>query len=212
MSKLVFFFGLLVLSGCATHANIVMPVVSQVHDSRYENKSLSYEIYYSQPKPGIFSNGEALPLAPLSQAELSVASSRVLKTFPTIIFKQLPSTVKRVDSGSGDFKLRIELVARHKKGPVYADYESAKNLAKSLVTLGLGSDEYNIVADFNATYTLSKSGIEVFSKEFYINEKVDHERAGFESYGSLTEYAGQLLEKHLILSMNDFFTDALGSL
>lgn len=212
MRNLVLFFVLLVLTGCATHANIKMPMVSEVRDSRYENKSLSYEIYYSQPKPGIFTGGEQLPLVPLNQAELSVASSRVLRVFPAIIFQQLPSTVKRVDAGNGDFNLRIELVARHKHGPVYADYEVTKSLGKSLVTLGLGSSEYNIVADFNANYILSKSGAEVFSKEFAINEQVDHERAQFESYGTLTEFKGQLLEKHLILSTNDFFTEALGSL
>lgn len=209
MKKIILLLGTLVLAGCATHADIKMPVVTQVHNSAYENKSMSYDILYSQPKPGIFSGGEQLPLKPLNEAELSVASVATLQKLPDYIFKQLPSTVKRIDSGNADYKLKVELVAHDKHGPTYADYEAAKSFGKNLITMGLASAEYNIVADFDAKYVLYKQGEEFFSKEYKVKDQIDHERGDLESFNTLNDYAGQMLEKHLILTLNNFFSEAV---
>lgn len=208
MKKLVLLCLIVVMSGCATHANIQMPAVTQVYNQSFDGKSMSYEIMYSQPKPGIFSGGEQMPMSPLEKAELSIASAATLKKLPDYIFKQLPSTVKRAENGQGDFKLVIELTARDKKGPAFADYEFGKSFFKNLLTLGFASSEYDIIADFDVNYRLYSGEQEVFSKLYKVNESVDHERGDFESFNSLNDFTGQLLEKHLILTLNDFFKQA----
>ena len=129
----------MIFGGCAKHADITMPSVSQVSHTGFENKSMSFEILYSQPKPGIISGGEQMPLVPLNQAELSVASAATLKKLPDYIFQQLPATVKRADVANSDFKIVVSLTAHDKKGPAYADYEAGKSFGKSLLTFGFGS-------------------------------------------------------------------------
>ena len=193
--------------GCATHATIEMPAVTQVYNKSFENKTFSYEILYSQPKPGVITGGEQMPLVPLEHAELSVASAATLKKLPDYIFEQLPSSVKRAGEGQSDFKLVVELIAHDKKGPAYSKYEAGKSIGKNLLTLGLGSAEYNIVADFDSEYRLYKGEQEVFAKSYKVDESVDHQRGDFESFNSLNDYSGQLLEKHLILTLNDFFKE-----
>lgn len=212
MKKIFLILAIVTVTGCATHANIEMPIVMQVHNQVYEDKSMSFEILYSQPEPGIFTGGEQQKLMPITQARLSVASAATLKQLPNYIFQQLPSSVVRVDSGDGDLKLVIELYAHHKKGPAYADYEFAKSFGKSLLTLGLGSSEYNIVADFEITYTLYQKEKEIFKKTYRIEESVDHERGKFESHNAVYDFTGQILKKHLILSLNNFFNESVISL
>ncbi len=199
---------LLVLSGCATHAQITMPTVENVYHQEFDNKSFTYDILYSQPKPGIFSGGEQLALAPLSEVELSVASSKTLKGLPELIFEQLPATAKRANAEQADYQVIVELIAHDKLGPAYADHETMKSMGKSLVTLGLGSSEYDIVADFDVTYKLSSKGEIVFEKAYKVNESVDHEKGSFDSFNTLDEFTSQLLEKHFILTLNDFFKEA----
>ena len=208
MKNLLLLALVVILGGCATHAKIEMPAVTQVHHKSFEDKTMSYEIMYSQPKPGVFSGGQEMPLVPLEEAELSVASAATLKNLPEYIFRQVPASVKRAEKGEGDLKLIVELKAYDKKGPAYADFEFGKSLAKSLVTLGFASSEYDIVADFDAKYVLLSGNEEVFSKSYKVDESVDHERGDFESYNSLNDYVGQLLEKHLILTLNDFFKES----
>lgn len=194
--------------GCTTHATIEMPPVTQVYNKSFENKTFSYEILYSQPKPGVITGGEQMPSVPLEQAELSVASAATLKKLPDYIFEQLPTNVKRAGEGQSDFKLVVDLIAHDKKGPAYSRYEAGKSFGKNLLTLGLGPAEYNIVADFDAEYRLYEGGQEVFVKSYEVEESVDHQRGGFEGFNSLNDYAGQLLERHLILTLNDFFKES----
>jgi len=184
-----------IINGCATHAEINMPSVSEVYHNKYENKTLSYEVFYSQPKPGIFTGGQQLPLVPIENAEFSIASAKTLKKLPDYIFEQLPSSVKRIETNDGDFKLKVELVAHHKKGPAYADYEAAKSFGKSFVTLGFGSSEYDLVADFDTTYALYRKDELIHKKIYKINETVDHERGKFESYNSLNDFFKESVTK-----------------
>ena len=207
MKKFLILLGTIVLTGCATHADIKMPVVTKVHNAVYENKTLDYELFYSQPKPGVFSGGEQLALAPLEEAELSVASASTLKELPKFIFDQLPLSMKHLEQDA-DLTLRLEMTAHDKLGPAYSDYEFTKSLAKGLLTLGLASSEYNIVADFDVKYALIQNGKEVFSKVFTVRDEVDHEKGDFDSFNTLNEYTSQILEKHLILTLHDFFTEA----
>ncbi len=198
----------LMLAGCATHANIDMPVVSQVYDSFYENKSISYNIKYSQPEPGLFTAGEQMPLVDIKDAKLSVASAATLKKLPEYITQQLPPSVKISENNSSDFEIIVELVAKDKKGPAYADYNAGESFVKNFLTIGFAASEYQIVADFSANYKLYYQGKEIYAEKYVINESVDHERGDFDSFNSLNDYAGQLLERHLILTLNDFFKDS----
>lgn len=207
MKKVVFLLMIAVLGGCTTHAEIKMPTVTKIHDSVYENKTLNYELLYSQPKPGVFSGGEQLALAPLEKAELSVASASTLKELPKLIFQQLPVSVKYLTENP-DLTLKIEIIAHDKKGPAYADHEFGKSLGKNLLTLGLGSSEYNIVADFDAKYILEQNGNVIFTKDFKVKDEVDHEKGDFDSYNTLNEFTSQMLEKHLILTLHEFFKEA----
>ena len=207
MKKVVLLLIIAVLGGCATHAEIKMPTVTKVHSAVYENKTLNYEVLYSQPKPGVFSGGEQLPLVPLEKAELSVASASTLKELPKLIFNQLPVSVKHL-AENPDLTLKLEITAHDKKGPAFSDHEFAKSLGKNLLTLGFGSSEYNIVADFDAKYILEQNGKVIFAKDFKVRDEVDHEKGDFDSYNTLKEFTSQMLEKHLILTLHEFFTEA----
>lgn len=46
-----------VLAGCATHGEVSLPVKPAVENPQFENKTFSSEVFYAQPKPGIFSGG-----------------------------------------------------------------------------------------------------------------------------------------------------------
>ena len=153
-----------------------------------------------------------MPLVPFNQAEFSVASAATLKKLPDYIFQQLPSTVKRADGSNSDLKIVVALIAHDKKGPAYADYEAGKSFGKSLLTLGLASSEYNIVADFDVKYSLYSGTNLIFSKNYTVKESVDHERGTLEGFNSLNDFAGQLLEKHIILTLNNFFKEASANL
>ncbi|MDE2000060.1 MAG: hypothetical protein KGI91_16565 [Burkholderiales bacterium] len=196
---------LLALAGCATHAQINVPALERVHSSAFENKAFGYEILYSQPRPGVFSGGDQLPLVPLDKAELSVASAVTLKKLPEYIYDQLPADVKKADPKNADYVLHVELVAHDKKGPAYADYQTGKTTAMKLISLGLASANYEIIADFDAKYTLLSHGRVVAEKSYVVKDSVDHQRGDFENFNSLNDYTGQMLEKHLIITLNDFF-------
>ena len=201
-----------VLGGCATHAKIDTPSVTEVRHPIYENKSFHADVYYSQPEPGIFNGHKQQPLVPLKDAQLSVASAVTMKKFSSLVEAQLPPTASIKAKDLSDYVLRVELVCEDKKGPVYADHEFIKNIGKSFLTLGLGSSEYNIIADFSIKYEVIKGDTELFSKVYTVNESVDHERGKFESYSSVNDYPSVLLEKHLLLTLNDFFIEAAGPL
>lgn len=207
MKKLALIFMIAFLSGCATHAEIKMPVVNKVHDSAYENKTLQYNILYSQPQPGIVTGGEQQSLTPLEDAELSIASSSTLEDLSALILEQLPASVSHLDNNA-DLVLSIQIVAHDKKGPAYAEHQFAKSLGKGLLTLGTAPSEYIIIADFDAKYTLEQQGKEAFSKDYKVEELVNHQEGDFDFSNAKDDLTSQILEKHLILTLNDFFTEA----
>lgn len=159
----------------------------------------------------MFTGGEQMPFVPLDEASFSVASAATLKKLPDYIFQQLPASVKKVEDGKGDLKLVVELTAYDKKGPTYSEYRAGKSFAKNLVTLGFAPSDYNIVANFDVKYGLYTNTDKAFSKSYKASEIVAHQRGDFDSFNSLNDYAGQLLEKHLILTLNDFFREASDS-
>lgn len=200
------------LAGCASHPQISSPVVERANSERWDGKSFSYELLYSQPKPGVFSSGQQQELAPIGKAQLSVGSAQVLSNFPTIVDQILPAKASLTKSESSDYALKVALIANDKKGPTYAEYEFGKSLAKGLVTLGLGAAEYNIVADFSVEYTLSNKNGERFSKKYNINESIDNEKGAFEIHDRNSDYAAELLKKHIIVTASSFFSEAKSKL
>ena len=209
MRKTALALGVVLLAGCAQHATIDMPYVESARSEAWNNKKFDYDILYSQPKPGMFSGGEQLPLKPIEEAELSVASSATMKNFSDYLIKQLPSGIKLGNDDDYDYKLVVEMEARDKKGPSYADYNAAESFAKGMLSLGFAASEYEIIADFKVTYKLlHNDGTEILSQSYEVSDNVPHERGDFESYNSLNDYSGQLLEKHMILTLNDFIKKA----
>lgn len=206
--KTAIIFALLMLAGCATHGVVTVPVKPAVENPIFTNKVISAELYYSQPKPGIFSEGEVLPMKPISEAELSVGSSRVLARYKELLAKQLPmNTTIAFEKNKGDFLLITELQAKDKAGPAYADYDMALSAGKKLLTLGLGSSEYTIVADFDVTYKLLDNKDKLLLQDTYtVHDEVDHERGGFDSTDIGQDLAAKLLEKNIVITMNEFFS------
>lgn len=204
--------GFVALTGCATPAQISMPTVQKVVHTAYENKTIKYDVLYSQPKPGMLSGGEQQPMQPIENAELSVASAKTLTNIRQYIQDQLPNSSKLLKKGESDLDLVIRMKAFHKKGPAYADFEGMKSFGKSLLTFGLASNEYDIIADFEVTYDLTKNGQILFSKDYKVKESVDHERGKLDGFNELNVYAAELLEKHLIITLNDFFGEAANKL
>ena len=194
-----------VLTGCAQHATIDMPYVEATYKEEWQGKKFDYDILYSQPKPGVFTGGEQMPLMPIEKAELSVASSATLRKFPEYLMKQLPAGSKIGSDEDFDYKIKVEMEAYDKKGPAYADYNAGESMAKGLLTLGLAASEYEIIADFKVTYSIQDAaGNELLKQTYTVKDSVEHERSDFESFNSLNDYAGQLLEKHLIITLNEF--------
>lgn len=197
-----------ILSGCATHGVVTVPVVQAVDNEAFENKTIATELYYSQPKPGVFSGGEVLPMKPISEAELSVGSSRVMARFNEILSHQMPMNTKVTNTENSDYVFVTELQAKDKKGPAYADYDMALSTGKKLLTLGLGSSEYTIIADFDVTYKLLDNQGNLLSQEtFTIEDEIDHERGGFDGYDIGQDLAAKLLEKNIVTTMNKFFSN-----
>lgn len=195
-----------VLMGCATHGQVNIPVQLAVEHQAFQGKSFSSEVLYSQPKPGIFSNGEQLELKPIQNAELSIGAARVLSRFKDLFMRQLPAEASLGNTENSDYKFVVQLFAKNKRGPSYADFDAMLSTGKKMLTLGLGASEYTIVADFDVTYQLLDSNNNLlFEKSYEVDDKVDHERGGFDSYDIGDDLAAKLLEKHIVLSMNDFF-------
>ena len=207
--KMLLVFALMfVVSGCATHAKIDMPVISKVNKADWHGKEFRYEIYYSQPQPGIISGGQQQDLKPLSEAELSVGSAQVLGNLPQILADQLPLNAVVTDSEGADYQLRIEMVAHHKLGPTYPDYEFAKSFVKNLLTIGMAADEYNIIADFDITYFLKAKDGKEFQKHFVVKDSVDHERGSTEFKNNTFDYSAVLLRKYIITTSSEFLLEA----
>lgn len=200
-----------VAAGCATHAKIDIPVPEQVHKSEWQNKNFSVEFLYSQPEPGvanIFGKGKQQELKPLSESKLTISSAQVLRSFPSFLTSQLPANTKLSTPERADYKVLVEMWAHNSAGPTYPNYEAAKNFAKGMLTMGLGADEYDIIADFIVRYTLTSNGGKTFQKEFTVKESVDHERGSMEFKNNTFDYAAEMLKKHVLITSSAFLNEA----
>ncbi|ASK79151.1 hypothetical protein CF386_08765 [Paraphotobacterium marinum] len=196
----------IVLSGCATKGVVNMPVIEPIQNKNLENKKVYVKVYYSQPEPGIFSGGKQQKFAPIKDAKLSIASSRVLSRFDEIVKQQLPLNSSITQSPLSDYKLLVYLKAKDKKGPAYQEYNLGTSLAKGILSLGLASDDYSIIGDFDIKYELfDNKENKVHEGMYTVYDEIEHERGGFDSYRHGDDLAQQLLEKHIRLTMHEYF-------
>lgn len=197
-----------IITGCATHGVVTIPVKEPIENTAFSGRSIATDVFYSQPKPGIFSNGEIEPMKPIQDAKVSVGSSRVLARFKELFIQQLPLGSKIGSKEQSDYTVITELQAKDKLGPTYADYDFAATLGKKMLTFGLGSAEYTIIADFDVTYKLVDNKGAILTENTYnIHDEVDHERGGFDSFDVGDDLAAKLLEKHIVITMNQFFNE-----
>lgn len=201
-----------VLTGCATHGEVNIPVKVAVDNPEFRGKVFSSEVLYSQPEPGVFSEGKQLPLKPIENAQVSVGASRVLSRFKELFMRQLPAEASLGAKENSDYTFTVELYAKDKKGPSFADFDLLASTGKSLLTLGLGSSEYTIIADFDVIYKIKDSdGNTLHEKSFSVFEEVDHEKGKLDGFDVGDDLAAKLLEKHIVLTMNDFFSSTIQS-
>mgnify|MGYP001475668078 CR=1 FL=1 len=74
------------------------------------------------------------------------------------------------------------------------------------MTLGLASNEQEIVANFEVTYTVfDLNGSELISKTYKVNDSVEHEKSDFEIADiNGKRLTGELFKKHITLTLNEF--------
>lgn len=198
------------LTGCASHAKIKMKGMMPVASEQFSGKSFHHDIYYTQPKPGMFfAGGDEMPMKPLSEAELSVHSSSVLLKFPDYIKKQLPVSATIGTDKMHDYLIRVELTAYNKMGPAYYEHEFFKSVFFGVLTLGLSPSLYDLKAEFDVTYSLlDADGKILYTKSYNVDEKLDHQMSAFDKMALLSDLSQQLFEKHLLETMNDFLLNA----
>ena len=73
----------MIINGCATHAVVEQTVVEKINSQNFENKSFKYNTTAN------LSQAKQLPLTPIEQAELSVASAQVLGRLNEILKSNL---------------------------------------------------------------------------------------------------------------------------
>ncbi len=201
---------LLVLTGCANHATFKEPGTYTTVNDKFTGQTMKYSIAYSQPEPGIFTGGEQQPLKPVSDTNLSVVSTRSLQNINEIVERHLPAGVTTLaNENAADFQFDVEITAYEKQGPTFWDFEFLKSLGVGLVTLGLGPDYWDVIADFDVKYALkdSKNNL-LIAREYSIEEKADHQASPFDTNEPLLRSSQKMFEQQLALTLNDFFEAA----
>ena len=133
----------------------------------------------------------------------------MLQKMATYLQSQMPPTTKHVEKGQpSDMMLVVEMEVYVRRGPAYSDHQFAKSVAKGMLSLGLAPSDYKIIADFDVKYSLKQEGRELISKAYKINDSVKHQKGDFEKFSTLDDYSAQMLEKHMVLTLNDFLKEA----
>lgn len=198
------------VSGCASNARINPSMMERASGMHWEGKAIAYEVSISQPEPGVFSGGEQQPMTPLNQANLSVGTRRALQDLNSYLENNLPQGASLAHAGNSDLQLSVELTAYDKKGPAYLDHQFTESLAKGLLTLGLAPSDYEVIADFKVNYRLQDAeGVVWHENDYRVQESVDHQKGDFD-FDDQWLYARQMMEKHINITLGDFFTEARG--
>ncbi|WP_158774067.1 hypothetical protein [Cobetia sp. L2A1] len=201
---------MLLMTGCASRAQIDVPVVQPVQTQAYEHKAFFPDIYYSQPEANLFSGAAQQAMQPLGNVRLSHVCSPAMTNFDQLLREQLPSTSSIThDARAGDYRLQVEIMAHENRGPVYLDYLMAINLPMNLLTFGIANEDFDIIADFNVEYRLyDKDEKLLFSKDYTVRDSVPHQAGNFDIGNRIFLPAQNMMTKYLLLTMNDFFNNA----
>ena len=206
LTKLASIVAVATLVGCATPGQVDMPHV-KAHDVQImEQKKVAYEVTYQAPEYGVFVDGEMLPTMQISEARLNGSTRTVINNFNQILATQLPSNALIINSGKGDYKVVAHIKAFDGEGPVTVEDLIAETILKETLTLGLASNEQEIVANFEVTYTVfDLNGSELISKTYKVNDSVEHEKSDFEIADiNGKRLTGELFKKHITLTLNEF--------
>jgi hypothetical protein len=197
----------LAIGGCANHANFEQPDSYKVIGDQFNQQTLYYEVRYSQPYPGVFNGNEQQPMAPIDDIELSVVSRKSLANTKGIIDAHLPAGITTVQSRAlSDYIFDVEITARRKQGPTAWDFEFLKSFGVGLLTFGLGPDYWDIIADFDVKYALTREdGSPVYSKSYNISAAFDHRASPFDTLDPLYRANRELYEQQLRKTLNSFF-------
>lgn len=201
---------LLVMAGCASRAEIDMPIIQPVQSLAYEHKTFYPDIYYCQPQANLFSGAATQAMRPLGSAKLPRASSPPMKNFDLLLREQLPSTSMIThDVREKDYRLKVEIQAHENRGPVYLDYLMAKNLPMNLLTFGIANEDFDVIADFEVVYSLyDKDDQLLYRKDYTVKDSVPHQTGNFDLGDRMLMPARDMMKKYLQLTMNDFFIQA----
>lgn len=166
----------LALAGCATHAVIKDEPVTRVEDPAWAGKTVLITPRYSQPATGFLSGNDPLPAAKLEDAEKGSDVPAQLDAFRQALADTLPAGTQVVTSGAHDYELVAELTAYDAEGPAYADYRVGPTIIKRIITVGLGSAEHFITADYTLKLKLlGPDGNLLQSRGFQIQERLRHQ-------------------------------------
>lgn len=209
MNKLVKLITALIITtlvGCASPGKVDMPYVKSHDIPQMEQKRISYDITYQAPEYGTFVDGEMLPPMHISKARLNGDTRIILNNFSQILASQIPSNAVVINSGTGDYKLSLHIKAYDAEGPVVIENLFAETLLKETLTLGMASNEQEIVANFEITYSLfDNNGTKVISKTYKVTDSVDHEKSDYEVADiNGKRLTGDLFKKHVTLTLNEF--------
>lgn len=200
---------LMMLGGCTTPGHVNMPMTTKYDITQFEQKKVAYNITYQDPEHGMFGDGDMLPPMAVSEAHLDFQTRRVFNEFNRILASQIPSNALITNKQQPDFTLKVKFVAHDSGGPVVVEDKFGETLLKSAISLGFAPYEQEVVADFDVTYTVvDKDGETLFTQKYKVNDEVDHEKSNIEfTNESGKNLAGQLFERNLTLTLNEFMKE-----
>ncbi|MBD2859470.1 hypothetical protein IB286_10685 [Spongiibacter sp. KMU-158] len=199
---------LVLLVGCGTPAQIAEPSVSTYSNLAYQGKTVNYDIFYAQPKPGLFSDGEMLPMVPFDAQEKSPLAEFVTEDIQAFMEEHGPVGLMPTDYEKSDFLLVAKITATKKAGPAWSDFKSGKSFLMSLLTFTFAPSYHDITANYEVEYDLYKHGRQVFSRAYNVNDSVPHEQSDLAHLRHLSEKPKALFRKTLSATLDDFYKSA----
>ncbi len=189
------------LQGCAIDAKINEPLANPALQD-FAGQPI---VYHSTYKSIDVAEGEvnAALLARTNKREADL-----LQVLDGYIRNQLPGAKKATGKDSDDaYQLRVSIKSNTGYGPAYRDYLFFPTLGSKLLTLNLGPYLYDIRADFDVEYVVTKQGKEVFRKVYEVRDSVGHQRGAFTydpNEHELRRQEKKLFRKHFEETLGDF--------
>lgn len=196
------------LTACATPAKIVTSEVSDYRSPSYLNKTISFDILYSQPEPKVFGSGAQQAFKPIAIQEKHSFSEKVLEDVTPFIESQLPHGASATVSAHSDLLLSVKLSTPNKLGPVAPDYRLGETFGKKVISLGFAAKNYDLVADYSVELTLFQNGDRIYWKRYDVSSSVKHQVGNFSSPNNLYNYSRDYFRKTLAETLSEFYKAA----